>query len=91
MSTQGKLQDLKALVIGVGGGSLPLLLARHMGFQVDAVELDPVVLDLAQQHFAFADGPGMQVRILLPSSWRRQFFTFAYGDGLQIRVSFQYL
>ena len=49
-------------MIGVGGGSLPLFLARHLGFRVDAVELDPVVLDLAQQHFAFANGTGLQVQ-----------------------------
>ena len=66
LSKQGKLQDLKALVIGVGGGSLPLFLTRHMGCRVDAVELDPVVLSLARQHFAFADGHGLQVRALLP-------------------------
>ncbi|KAK9819283.1 hypothetical protein WJX74_000127 [Apatococcus lobatus] len=63
MPKQGSQQWPRALVIGVGGGSLPLFLARHMGFQVDAVELDPVVLDLAQQHFAFGHTASLQGRV----------------------------
>ena len=51
----------KALVIGVGGGSLPVFLAQHLGFDVDSVELDAAVLDLAQKHFGFSNGANLQV------------------------------
>ena len=47
-------QQLRALCIGVGGGSLPLFLAHHFpGLRVDAVELDPAVLAAASQAMGF--------------------------------------
>ncbi|MFO0597761.1 MAG: fused MFS/spermidine synthase [Myxococcaceae bacterium] len=42
----------RALVIGLGGGSLPLALRQlHPGLHVVAVEIDPVVIDAARAHF----------------------------------------
>ena len=39
---------LRVLCIGVGGGTLPLFLAHHFpGARVDAVELDPIVMEAA--------------------------------------------
>jgi spermidine synthase len=43
----------KALVIGLGAGQLPMLLQRA-GLDVEAVEIDPEVGELAQKHFGFA-------------------------------------
>ena len=51
----------RAVVIGVGGGSLPLFLARHLDFEVEAVELDPAVLELAQEHFSFHNSDRLRV------------------------------
>lgn len=44
--------DQKALVIGLGAGQLPMLM-QQAGFDVEAVELDPNVGEMAQKHFGF--------------------------------------
>lgn len=42
----------RALVIGVGGGSFPRLLTQlEPGIKIDAVEIDPAVVDVARSHF----------------------------------------
>lgn len=41
-----------SLVIGLGAGELPMLLS-HAGIQVDVVEIDPVVKQMAEKYFAF--------------------------------------
>ena len=44
----------RALCIGVGGGSLPHFLSLHYpGLQIDAVELDPLVITAATQYMGF--------------------------------------
>lgn len=52
-------QNLKrALVVGLGGGSLSkALLLQFPELQVDSVELDPEIVKLAHQYFAYQDGP----------------------------------
>jgi len=45
----------RCLVIGLGGGHLAKLFSRH-GWQVDAVELDPVVAGIAKTHFGYKGG-----------------------------------
>jgi spermidine synthase len=43
----------RALFIGVGGGTGPKLFAAHYpAMKVDAVDVDPLVLDVARDHFA---------------------------------------
>ena len=49
------------MVVGLGGGGLPVFLNRHCGMDVQSVELDPVVVDLARRHFGFADSATLQV------------------------------
>ncbi|MFH1240566.1 MAG: fused MFS/spermidine synthase [Candidatus Diapherotrites archaeon] len=44
----------KALVIGNGGGTISMELARQ-GLETDAIELDPVVLDIAEEYFGFKE------------------------------------
>lgn len=44
----------RALVLGLGGGSVPLGLARA-GWQVDTVELDPDVVRLARRYFGLTE------------------------------------
>jgi spermidine synthase len=45
----------RALVIGAGGGTFPMLVRRHVpAMRVDAVDIDPVVLAVAQKYFGVA-------------------------------------
>ena len=49
--------SVSAVCVGVGGGSLPAFLAHHYpGMQVEAVELDPVVVQAATSAMGFPDG-----------------------------------
>jgi spermidine synthase len=48
----------KVLVVGMGSGSVPKrLLSDFPGVQVDSVELDPVVVDVAKRYFELRDNP----------------------------------
>lgn len=62
----------RVLVVGLGGGALPMYLHDALGLSVDCVELDPAVAGLARRHFGFADVaslPSLTVR--LPSAVSR--------------------
>jgi spermidine synthase len=50
-----KKENSKALLIGLGGGSIAMEL-KKMGFSVDAVELDKRVPELAAKYFGFEPG-----------------------------------
>ena len=52
----------QALVVGLGGGALPVFLNRHCKMDVLTVELDPVVVDLAHRLFGFAESTSLQVK-----------------------------
>jgi len=54
-------------VVGLGGGGLPAFLARCCGLAVEAVELDPAVVDLARRHFGFRDDDTLRVRTRRPA------------------------
>lgn len=44
----------RALVIGLGGGVIPMALRQlDPAMQIDAVELDPAVISVAQRHFGY--------------------------------------
>lgn len=54
-------EEVKALSIGIGGGSLPLFLLGHFPLMsIDAVEIDPVVMEAAQSVMGF---PGKDNRL----------------------------
>ena len=55
----------RALVVGLGGGGLPVFLQQFCGLAVQTVELDPVVVQLAQAHFGFVQSPTLQVELQL--------------------------
>jgi predicted membrane-bound spermidine synthase len=56
-----KPENSKALLIGLGGGSLAMEL-KNMGFRVDAVELDKRVQGVAEKYFGFEpDGVNVYV------------------------------
>lgn len=55
---------LAVLVVGLGGGSLPLFIHDHFPEScVDAVELDPSMLVVAAQWFGFSPSDRLQVHI----------------------------
>jgi len=46
----------RVLVVGLGGGAIPSFLHRHYPqTQIDAVEIDPVVVEVAKQFFGFRE------------------------------------
>jgi spermidine synthase len=44
----------RALVLGLGAGTLPVILERYHGMVADAVEVNPEVVDAARRYFAFS-------------------------------------
>lgn len=52
----------RALALGVGGGAWPrLLLTTQPRVHIEAVEIDPVVVEVARSHFAMPDSPRLKV------------------------------
>lgn len=52
------------LVIGLGAGSLPAFLRRHYpAAEIDAVDINPVVAELARTHFGFREDARLQVHV----------------------------
>ncbi|XXG50309.1 hypothetical protein AAC387_Pa02g4344 [Persea americana] len=57
-------RTLKTIIIGLGAGLLPMFLHRSMPFlDIEVVELDPVILDLAKDHFGFAEDGKLKVHV----------------------------
>lgn len=55
---------LALLVVGLGGGSLPLFVHDHFPKScIDAVEIDPCMLEVATQWFGFSQSDRMKVHI----------------------------
>ncbi len=54
----------RVLYVGVGGGSVPTRLVHdYPEVHVDAVEVDPVVIDVAKTYFSFTPGPRLAVHV----------------------------
>jgi len=52
----------RILAIGLGGGTLPMALTRVLpDASIDAVELDPAVVRVAQDYFGFRPSPALRV------------------------------
>ncbi|KAJ3675714.1 hypothetical protein LUZ60_004756 [Juncus effusus] len=57
-------QKVKAVIIGLGAGLLPMFLHGSFPFlQIEVAELDPVVVDLAKKHFGFLEDQQMKVHV----------------------------
>ncbi|KAA8548383.1 hypothetical protein F0562_000067 [Nyssa sinensis] len=55
---------VKAFVIGLGAGLLPMFLHECLSFlHIEVVELDPVVVDLARDYFGFREDEHLKVHI----------------------------
>nr|DAD23992.1 TPA_asm: hypothetical protein HUJ06_025455 [Nelumbo nucifera] len=60
--SSGKM--VKAVIIGLGAGLLPMFLRACMPFlEIEVVELDPVISDLARDHFGFTEDKQLKVLI----------------------------
>lgn len=54
----------RSLVIGLGGGTYPMLLRRSFpAMAIDVVELDPLIRRVASQYFGFVEDGKLRVRI----------------------------
>ena len=52
------------LFVGLGAGSMPRFLSRHYpNAQIDVVEIDPDILDVARKYFHFAETQRLKVNI----------------------------
>jgi spermidine synthase len=52
----------RVLVLGLGGGALPKRMWHdYPGMQIDSVEIDPVVVDVAKRYFGMPDSPRLRV------------------------------
>lgn len=62
VASSGKM--VKAVVIGLGAGLLPMFLHRCIPvLEIEAVELDPVIVDIARKHFRFVEDKRLKVHI----------------------------
>src|SRR5262245_40357042 len=84
------------LFLGLGGGSAPKRMWRDFPkLQVDVVELDPVVADVARRYFAVPDDPRLRIenedgRLFLAKSdrkWDAIAIDVFYEDGIPFHMS----
>lgn len=54
-------QPARMLIIGLGGGTLPMFFRHHLPrTEIDVVDIDPVVIELAKSHFGFREDARMR-------------------------------
>jgi len=76
-----------ALVIGVGGGTIPSFLrAVSPTMKIDAVDIDPVVVEVAKSHFGFREDNALKAhvadgRAFIEASKQQYDFVFLDGFG----------
>ncbi len=52
----------RVLFVGLGGGTLPIVLHQYYpNCQIDSIELDPAVVEVARQYFGFRENERMRV------------------------------
>jgi spermidine synthase len=57
-------KPMRVLMVGLGGGSIPMVMQRLVpGTVVDVVEIDGAVVRLAERYFGFRQGPAMKVSV----------------------------
>ena len=63
----------RALVVGLGGGAFPLLLHRRVpAMHLDVVELNPVVVDVAQRFFGVREDARLRLHVEDGASFMRE-------------------
>jgi spermidine synthase len=84
------------LFLGLGGGSAPKRMWRDFpALQIDVVELDPVVVDVARRYFAVPDDPRLRIenadgRLFLAKTdrkWDVIAIDVFYEDGIPFHMS----
>lgn len=59
-----KPEPRRILVVGLGGGTLPMFMRRHLPeSDIDAIELDPAVVEVARSHFGFRDDARLKAHV----------------------------
>jgi len=54
----------RMLVVGLGGGTLPMFLRRHYpGAQIDVVDISPQVVEVARRYFGFREDQRMRAHV----------------------------
>ncbi|XP_047149283.1 eEF1A lysine and N-terminal methyltransferase-like [Vigna umbellata] len=62
VASSGKM--VKAVIIGLGAGLLPMFLHGCVPFlEIETVELDPVIVDIAKDYFSFMEDERLKVHI----------------------------
>jgi len=57
-------QPKSALVIGLGGGTIPSFLRKsYPAMKIDAVDIDPVVVEVARSHFGFKEDAQLKAHV----------------------------
>lgn len=57
-------QPQAALVIGLGGGTIPSFLRKaYPAMKIDAVDIDPVVVEVARSHFGFKEDDRLKAHV----------------------------
>ncbi len=80
-------QPKSALVIGLGGGTIPSFLrSTSSTMKIDAVDIDPVVVEVAKSHFGFREDAGLKAhvadgRAFIEAAKDRYDFVFLDGFG----------
>jgi spermidine synthase len=60
----------RVLVVGLGGGTIPMFLRRNLpDADIDVVEIDPAVVDVARSHFGFRDDPRLKAHVADGRRW----------------------
>ena len=78
----------EVLVIGLGGGSLPIYLHEVFSFNVECVDLDETVIRLAKTHFGFQESSETaQASGLSHHSWMVSFVQILSGALLCVSGS----
>ena len=73
----------RVLIVGLGGGTLPMFLRRHYPqTRIDVVDIDPEVVEVAKRFFAFREDPLMQVHV----ADGRQFVEKQAGAGYDVVI-----
>jgi len=59
-----KPEPRRVLVVGLGGGTIPMFMRKHLpDADIDVVELDPAVVDLARSYFGFRDDRRLKAHV----------------------------
>ncbi|KAK8571667.1 hypothetical protein V6N13_047325 [Hibiscus sabdariffa] len=79
---------VKAVVLGLGAGLLPMFLHGCMQFmQIEAVELDPIMLNLAKDYFSFTEDERLKVHIADGIQFVRDYGSLSAADNTPLHIN----